>query len=155
MIWSPLLLLAYLPSDMSFRTRLSSSPHSVLSRFISLNAFTGCPKNPSGSFVAVSVSLSNFSAHLEWRHIVIKVSCKSYKTSLAAAKISNLWVFFLFFFAVMLLNELLPTMPMQYASSFHALLLKNKALSTFFPRHTPLGIWQACSLPSTRLPSTL
>lgn len=57
---------------------------------------------------------------------------------MAAAKISNLWVFFLFFFAVMLLNELLPTMPMQYASSFHALLLKNKALSTFFSKtHTP------------------
>lgn len=53
---------------------------------------------------------------------------------------SQTCVVFLFLFVETLLNELLPTMPMQYTSSFRAQLIKNKALSTFFPRHTPLDL---------------
>lgn len=59
----------------SFSTRLSRSPHSLLSRFTSLKALTGCPRNPSGSCMAVFVSESSLSAHLMQEKSRIFTSC--------------------------------------------------------------------------------
>lgn len=53
------------PSEVSVRTRCSSSIHSVVSLRMSLKAFTGCPRNPSGSLVAAVERTSSLSAHLD------------------------------------------------------------------------------------------
>lgn len=61
------LCLRPIPSVVSLSTRLSRSPHSVFSLFISLNALTGCPRKPSGSCVAAADNESSLSAHLKDR----------------------------------------------------------------------------------------
>lgn len=53
------------PSEVSVRTKCSSSVHSVVSLRMSLKAFTGCPKKPSGSLVAAVERTSSLSAHLD------------------------------------------------------------------------------------------
>lgn len=52
------------PSEGSVRTRCSSSIHSVVSLWMSLKAFTGCPRKPSGSLLAAVERTSSLSAHL-------------------------------------------------------------------------------------------
>lgn len=53
------------PSEVSVRTKSSSSAHSVVSLRMSLKAFTGCPRKPSGSPAAAAERTSSLSAHLE------------------------------------------------------------------------------------------